>query len=215
MTAVIDLRDEDIVLGRQSSQGRFVLFTCGDLPAVSSVGWSVVIFHTGGDGVGVPIMLDSAEAIGWDALAMLELLIWRCQSERDRIRSEAAEAVVRHLLRAAELEMVRTGVADFGGRLQLLPGPLPSPYRWCSVRYGAFELTLCPDPQGRDEGIAPEQLLIALDQLYADGSRTRPGDRRLRACSRHVASALAAEIRRIAQTFPVSDRIDDLPTRKS
>ena len=56
---------------------------------------------------------------------------------------------------------------------------------------------LCPDRASRGEGVTPEQLLIVLDQLLHDAARAMPPVRDLWAARRHVASALAAERRRL------------------
>ena len=79
------------------------------------------------------------------------------------------------------------------------PGGEASPYAWTVARCGGHALALCPDPEGKGEGVTPEQVLIILDQLLGDAVRTMGTDRRLWACRRHVASALAAEVRRVEE----------------
>ena len=77
------------------------------------------------------------------------------------------------------------------------PGDPASPYAWSVARCGSFALPLCPDPESCGEGITPEQLLITLDQMLLEWSRTAPYIQRVWTLRRAVKGALAAEVERV------------------
>jgi len=70
------------------------------------------------------------------------------------------------------------------------PSGLASPYAWGVARCGPFALPLYPDPESRGEGITPEQLLITLDQMLLEWSRTAPYLQRVWALRRAVKGLL-------------------------
>ncbi|GGC66391.1 hypothetical protein GCM10011504_50450 [Siccirubricoccus deserti] len=59
------------------------------------------------------------------------------------------------------------------------------------------ELPLCTHPEGHESGVTLEQLLIVLDQLFADVLLAIPWDGRLRRGLDHIRAALGLEIQRI------------------
>jgi hypothetical protein len=61
---------------------------------------------------------------------------------------------------------------------------------------GLHHLPLCPDPECREEGFNPEQLLMILDQLYADAVEPT---RWTVLAREHVLAALEDERRRMAR----------------
>jgi hypothetical protein len=91
------------------------------------------------------------------------------------------------------------GALGHGRRPGVLPpGGPASPYPWTVATQAGFDLPLCPDPESRDEGVTPEQLLIVLDQLTHDAARAIPYLPALWQCRGHVKAALSAEARRLA-----------------
>ena len=196
---MIDVSDSDIVLTRHTGDGRFVLFTSTDVRPGWPLRWWGAVADTGGDGFGLLVRIDrNAAPDGWTARQLLAVAHARMSAEVGRLPSAVTLAAVASLDRAtASLAgMFAPPAAD--DPVTFEPSDVASPYAWTVARRGEFRLPLCPDPESRGEGIAPEQLLIVLDQLLHDAANARPHERALWTCRRHVAAALAAEVRRVA-----------------
>jgi hypothetical protein len=73
-----------------------------------------------------------------------------------------------------------------------------SPYSWTVAHCGPVALPLCPDPASRGEGVTLEtKLLIVLDQMLLEWSRTAPYIPRVWTLRKAVKCALAAEAARV------------------
>lgn len=194
---MIDINEADIVVTRHTTGGRAVLFTSTDVQPGWPIRWWGVVADTGGDGFGLLVRLDAnAAPEGWTVRQLLAVARARTAAEWHRRPSVATTAAV------ARLDDAIADYRDLAGRLArddpvtFAQGSEPSPYPWTVARYGDFHLPLCPDPEGLEEGITPEQLLIVLDQLLRDATEAYPHARGLWTCRRHVAAALAAEVGR-------------------
>ena len=196
---MIPVRDEDIVVSRRTGDGRFVLFTSTDVQPGWPLPWWGVVADTGGDGFGLLVRLDDAAApTGWTGRQLLHVVRHRLAEEAGRGQGGPAAASVEALDLAAACRWERAGPGAKGDAgVTFRPGAGPTAYAWTTAACGPFELPLCPDPAGREEGVTPEQLLIILDQLLHDAARALPHMRDLWAARRHVAAALAAEVRRL------------------
>ena len=194
---MIDIRPADIAAERRTHDGRrFVLFTSTDLPLEWAIPWYGCMFDTGDDGLGILVGLDPKPGAGvWAAGDLLAIAVARAAAEQPRRATPLAMLAVGHLNLAASYEAERAGVAG-GSRVGYQPGPEPSPYPWTVAMLGGSLLPLCSDPASREPGVTQEQLLIALDQLFTDACAGQRHDARLRACRKHVAEALSAELRR-------------------
>jgi hypothetical protein len=193
---MIDIPDDDIVALRHTSAGRFILFTSTDLPAACPIPWWGATVDTGGDGHGLLVRLDERSGPeGWTALDLLAVARGRAVAEDARRGGILAAEIARHLAAAIGIEAARGGAV--ARAIAFRPGGMPSPYPWTVAARDAFELPLCPDPESRDEGIAPEALLIVVEQLLADAGRAFPRERRLRDARRHVTAAIATEVARV------------------
>ncbi len=196
---MIDIRDEDIVLRRDGRDGRFVLFTKTDLPPKHPLPWFGVVLDTGDDGHGILVGLDPDPAVdAWAACDLLHVAVERARAEVDRRLGPLASEVRRQLELALAAEHRRLGHSP-NGRVKLAPGPAPSPYPWTVAVRAGHELPLCPDPEAREAGITPEQLLIVLDQLFADAAATRTQRPYLNRARAAVQAAMAADAKLVAR----------------
>jgi hypothetical protein len=196
--AVIDVNEADIVATRRTSGGRFVLFTSTDVRPGWPIRWWGAVADTGGDGLGLLVRVDELAAPeGWTARQLLMVALERTAAECERRPSATGCAAFAHLDLALSLCRGRGGREARDDPVSFERGGEASPYAWTVARCGGHALALCPDPMGKGEGVTPEQVLIILDQLLGDAVRSTVADRQLWACRRHVASALAAEVRRV------------------
>jgi hypothetical protein len=196
---MIDVSDEDIVLERRTGDGRFVLFTRTDLPTPWTLPWRSVVASTGGGGHGFMVRLDDRHGgDGWSAADLLEVAVARAMAEQWRRPGPLADDALRHLAAIRDGDASRLGRERGEWRVTFRPGPAPSPFEWCIARIGPFELPLCPDPEGREEGLTLEQIAIVLHELFVDATLALPRERWLGGARRHAAAALAAETRRLA-----------------
>lgn len=194
---MIDVNEADIVATRRTSGGRFLLFTSTDVQPGWPVRWWGAVADTGGDGLGLLVRVDELAAPeGWTARQLLMVALERMGAECERSASGACCAAFAHLELALSLCRGRGEREARDDPVSFEPGGDASPYAWTVARCGGHALALCPDPEGKGEGVTPEQLLIILDQLLGDAVKAMVADRQLWACRRHVASALAAEVRR-------------------
>lgn len=204
---MIDVSDDDIVVQRRASDGRFLLFTSTDLPESCPIPWWGAVIDTGGDGHGMLVRLDERSGPeGWTALDLLAVVHARALAEDARRPGVLAGEVARHAAAAIAVETERSGAA-WPSAVAFRQDGRASPYAWTVAALGPFELPLCPDPESIDEGVTPEQLLIVLDQLLTDAGRAFPRQRRLGDCRRHVAAALVAEIGRVAAVRRAGDPV--------
>ncbi len=196
---MIPVRDGDVVVSRATSDGRFVLFTSTDVMPGWPLPWWGVVADTGGDGFGLLVRLDEDSApAGWTARQLLLVVRSRLASEAARhalvITGDAVAALDRAAACRWEIEPPGTA-AD--AALAFITVDDASPYPWTVAICQEFALALCSDPESRGEGVTPEQLLIVLDQLLRDAARARPHVRAVWEAGRHIAAALAAEVRRL------------------
>jgi hypothetical protein len=192
---MIAVKDEDIVLRRDASDGRFILFTSTDVQPAWPIRWWGAVADTGGDGWGLLVRLDpSAAPEGWTARQLIAVLKARYAVEASRCKSNATSKALGSVEQA--LACLGPGVGETNVEFGI--GALPSPYSWTEARIGEFILPLCPDPESRDEGVTPEQVLIVLDQLLKDGAKARPWSVSIRRASGLISAALRAEQQRVS-----------------
>jgi len=197
---MIDIRTEDVILTRTATDGRFVLFTKTDVRPEWTLPWWCAVADTGGDGFGFLTRIDAdAAPAGWLARDLLLVIRERCGLESNRRPHLATSEAIRALDTALSCSWERGATSRAtGGAVTFAPRGGPSPYAWTSARCGEFELPLCPDPESREEGITPEQLLIVLDQLLKDSSNAMPHSRPLMQARGCVRAALISETKRLA-----------------
>jgi hypothetical protein len=196
---MIDFDEKDIVAVCRTGDGeRFVLFTSTDLlPHWGQKFWGAVL-DTGGDGFGLPVRYGTGGGAptGWALRQLVLVLQARMVAERGRSPGPGAFEVLEALERAAR-QLPEEDPSGGGIGLEPEPGGQASRYRWTLARCGDLSLPLCPDPASREEGIAPEQVLLVVDEALRDWAERAPYLRRLWACRNAVRDALAAEIRRV------------------
>jgi hypothetical protein len=198
---MIDVREEDIVLTRRTQDGRFILFTCTDVRPIWPLRWWGAVADTGGDGHGILARVDTLAAPeGWTAAQLLRVARRRLAAEAARQPLPATRVAVAALNLACLVRLERSAPATAaGGRdVQFRAGGAASPYDWTVASQAGFDLPLCPDPESQDEGITPEQLLIVADQLLLDAAAAGLPIPGLLQAREHVACALEAEGRRLA-----------------
>jgi hypothetical protein len=197
---MIDIRKEDVILTRTATDGRFVIFTRTDVRPEWTLPWWCAMADTGSDGYGFLTRIDEAAApAGWLARDLLQIIRARCALESRRRPHLATSEALRALDTALSCRWERGATpGKTGATLAYAPGGVPSPYAWTSARFGEFDLRLCPDPESREEGITPEQLLIVLDQLFKDASNALPYSRPLMQARGCVRAALISETKRLA-----------------
>jgi hypothetical protein len=197
---VIAVRDEDVVLTRHTADGRFLLFTSTDVRTEWFLPWWGVVVDTGADGYGMLVRLDEhAAPAGWTAQQLLLVARRRLAAECERLPSPEVRDAVAALDRAASVMTERISAPSDGNwGVAFRQGGTPSPYPWCVAGHSGFDIPLCPDPESRDEGVSPEQLLVALDQLLHDAARALPYRADVWQARGHVTAALAAEVRRLS-----------------
>jgi hypothetical protein len=197
---MIDISPTDIVLTRQATNGRFVIFTRTDVRPTWPLRWWGVVADTGGDAFGLLVRLNGLAAPeGWTARQLLAVARARAAAEYERSATAPAVAALECLDKAVAAIGKPAWPTEADAPVEFERGDPQSPYAWTVARCGAFWLPLCPDPLGTGDGIAPEQVLIVLDQLLLNATRAFPHSRALWTTRRQVAGALAAEVRRAAE----------------
>ena len=201
---MIDVDPHDVVATRHTADGRFVIFTSTDVPPRWLLRFWGVVIDTGGDGQGTLVRFEPRTAPeGWTVRQLIQVVQARMEAEHQRSRDGGALAVLQELRRASGF---RPGVMPEPALLPAPPaapvvtfeaGTLPSPYTWTVARCGELILPLCPDPESRDEGVTPEQLLILLDQMLIEWAAISPHRWRIHEARHAVKDALAAEVRRV------------------
>ncbi len=202
---MIDIDETSIAAGRRTADGeRFALFSGAGVQAFWGQKFWVAVLDTGGDGFGLPVRYGTVctAPSGWSLRQLICIAQARAALEYARVPEGGALEVLQALGRAIRLlqanEPLGNGI-DFG------PGALATPYRWTVARCGDLAIELCPDPESRDEGIVPEQLLIVADEALRDWAERAPYISRLWTCRNAVREALAAEIRRVRLARLVAD----------
>jgi hypothetical protein len=194
---MIDFDEKAIVAARATTDDRrFVLCTNTDvLPHWGQRFWGVVL-DTGGDGHGILVRdgTGGGAPVGWTLRQLLCVTQARLALDHARAPEGGALAVLEALGRA--VRHMPSGEA-LGNGVDFAPGAQASPYAWTLAWTGDQVLPLCPDPQSRDEGITPEQVIIVIDEALRDWCERAPYLRRLWSCRNAVRDALAAEIRRV------------------
>lgn len=194
---MIDFDEKSIVAVRRTGDGeRFVLFTNADvLPFWEQKFW-VAMLDTGGDGFGLPVRYGTVctAPAGWTLRQLILVAQARMALEHARMPDGGALAVLEALGRA--VRQLQAG-KPLGAGVEFCPGGQPSPYRWTVARCGDLAIELCPDPESRQEGIVPEQIIIVADEALRDWAERAPYISRLWSCRNAVREALAAEIRRV------------------
>lgn len=193
---MIDFDETSIVAVRRTADGeRFALFTNADVQAFWEQKFWTVVLDTGGDGFGLPVRYGtvSSAPVGW-TLRQLILVAQARALEYGRVPEGGALDVLEALGRA--VRQMQAG-EPLGAGVEFCPGSQSSPYRWTKARCGDLAIELCPDPESRQEGILPEQLIIVADEALRDWAERAPYISRLWTCRNAVREALAAEIRRV------------------
>ena len=197
---MIPVRNEDLVAERRTGDGRFVLFSSAGVQPHWPLRWWGAVCDTGADGFGLLVRLDeSAAPAGWTAQQLLEVARRRLAAEGERLPMLATRQAVEALDKALVTMGRISAPSDNPAPLSFRSRGAASPYPWTLAGQGGFDLALCCDPESREEGIAPEQVLTVLDQLLHDAAaapgRYAPALWQARGC---VAAALSAEARRLA-----------------
>jgi hypothetical protein len=196
---MIPERNEDVVAERRTADGRWVLFTSTDVQPHWPLRWWGAVCDTGADGFGLLVRLDEAAApTGWTALQLIEVARRRLAAEGERLSLPATRQAVEALGQAAVTMGRISATSGPEAPVSFRAGAAPSPYPWTVASQGGFDLALCPDPESREEGIAPEQLLIVLHQLLHNASRPGWNSPALWQALGCVSAALSAERRRLA-----------------
>ncbi|MDR3505263.1 MAG: hypothetical protein P4L52_03365 [Acidocella sp.] len=202
---MIDFDETSIVAVRRTGDSeRFALFSNADvLPFWAQKFW-VAILDTGGDGFGLPVRYGTVSAApsGWTLRQLILVAQARAALEYARVPDGGALAVLEALGRA--VRQMQAG-EPLGAGVEFCPGGVASPYRWTKARCGDLVIELCPDPESRQEGIVPEQLLIVVDEALRDWAERAPYLSRLWTCRNAVREALAAEMRRVRIARLVAD----------
>jgi len=197
---MIDIRADDIVAERNTNDGRFVLFTRTDLPPRYPLPFLGVSLDTGGDCHGIIVRLVEADgAEGWTALDLLLTVQARAKAEAKRRATKPTIAMLYHLAQAVRSERLRRPSRDVSGAPNFRPGNAASSYPWTVAEMRERTLPLCPDPESREGGVTPEQLLIVLDQLYADVAAAQRSNPFVRNARLHVGNALTCEQQRLVE----------------
>ncbi len=196
---MIDFDEKSIVAVRRTADDqRFVLFTNTDVLAHWGQRFWGVVLDTGGDGFGTLVRYGTSctAPSGWTIRQLICVVQARLAAEHARA-PEAGGLAVLEALGVAVRQMPEGDV--LGNGVSFEPGgPIPaSPYRWSVARCGDLALPLCPDAESLQEGIAPELLLIVVDQALKEWSDRAPYLRCLWSCRNAVRDALAAEMRRV------------------
>ncbi|WP_026440761.1 hypothetical protein [Acidocella facilis] len=194
---MIDFDEKSIVAVRRTGDGeRFALFTNADVQAFWEQKFWTVALDTGGDGFGLPVRYGtvSSAPVGWTLRQLILVAQARAALEYARVPDGGALAVLEALGKA--VRQMQAG-EPLGAGVEFCPGGVASPYRWTKARCGDLAIELCPDPESRQEGIVPEQLLIVADEALRDWAARAPYISRLWTCRNAVREALAAEIRRV------------------
>ena len=195
---MIDFDEASIVAVRRTGDGeRFVLFSNADVRAFWQQKFWVAILDTSGDGFGLPVRYGTVSTApsGWSLRELLCIVQERAALEYARV-SEGGALEVQEALGKAMRQLPPGDALGVDG-VSFLPGGQPSPYRWTVARCGDLAIELCPDPESRDEGVTPEQILIVVDEALRDWTERAPYLSRLWTCRNAVREALAAEIRRV------------------
>lgn len=194
---MIDFDEKAVVAVRRTTDDqRFALFLNTDVrPHWGQRFWGVVL-DTGGDGFGTLVRYGTSciAPSGWTIRELICVVHARMAAEHARAPDAGAPAVLEALGDAVMLmpqgEMLGGGVIfESDGR--------KSPYRWTVARSGDLHLALCPDPESSQEGIAPELLLIVIDQALKEWSERAPYLRCVWKCRAAIRDALAAEVSRV------------------
>jgi hypothetical protein len=184
---MILVRNEDLVAERRTGDGRFVLFSSAGFQPHWPLRWWCAVCDTGADGFGLLVRLDeSAAPAGWTAQQLLEVARRRLAAEGERLPMLATRQAVEALDKALVTMGRISAPSDNPAPLSFRSRGAASPYPWTLAGQGGFDL-------------APEQVLIVLDQLLHDAAaapgRYAPALWQARGC---VAAALSAEARRLA-----------------
>lgn len=191
---MIDIDDTAIVHRLDTDDGRFLLFHNIDLAKAAILPWSGVILDQGSDGHGLQVVLNP-DGESWSICDLLRIAIARARAEEDRRLGPLVFDVLQHLGLALRAECRRLGVEP-PDHLRYSPGALSSPYPWIVAIHGHHHLPLCPDPESRDEGTTPEQIMMVVARAYADAKVSGDHRRWTSIAQQHVQLALAAERRR-------------------
>lgn len=195
---MIDFDETSIVAVRRTGDGeRFALFSNADvLPFWEQKFW-VMALDTGGDGFCLPVRYGtvSSAPAGWTLRQLLLVAQARAALEYARVPEGGALEVLETLGKA--IRLLPPGDALDGDGVSFTPGGQPSPYRWTVAQCGDLTIELCPDPESRQEGVVPEQILIVADEALRDWVERAPYLSRLWTCRNAVREALAAEISRV------------------
>ena len=196
---MIDVNEEEIILERRTSGGRFALFCKTDLPAGYLLDWWSVMADLGGDAEAFLVRLDeSAGKQGWTLLSLLNLAAARCVAEATVSRSSLTREAGRHLEKAVALEVERRGGLGEAGELILEELDPTESWPWLAAEFGEeglISFTECLEG-GEDYGFTLETILVVLDQLVKDAGRALPEQGQFGGMAVCVTRALEAIARR-------------------
>jgi hypothetical protein len=194
---MIDIHETEIVAVRRTGDGEHVaLFTNTGVPPFWCQRFWTVVLDTGGDALGLPVRYGTActAPSGWTLRQLICVVQARLALEHARAPHSGALAVLEALAQA--VRHMQMG-EPLGSGVDFAEGSVASPYAWTVARCGDLSLVLCPDPASREVGVAPEQMLIVVDEALRDWSGRAPYIRRLWACRNAIRAAIAAEIMRV------------------
>jgi hypothetical protein len=137
---------------------------------------------------------------GWSVTQLLAVAQARFVVEFARVGAPEVEAIIRCLERAAAVH--REALDDepvLPVAFEAVPcGAESASVPWTVARAGLFTIALCPDAEGRGEGITPGQLLVLIDLALSAWLPVTPWRRRAWEARRAVREALAIEANRVA-----------------
>lgn len=195
---MIDISDDEIVVQKATRTGRFLLFCDTELPRESVIPWWSVMMDIGGDGAAILVRLDENHGHqGFTALSLIRIAIAATAAHNVLRRSVLADESLRQLGDAQKAETRRRLGMGEAGRVAFDFGP-PEGYPWMRAECEDDAIDLCPDPAGLDGGATIEQVIMVLDQLYADAIKAYPADANLALAAAYVGRALQLEAERAA-----------------
>jgi hypothetical protein len=192
-----DGRGRDNVAWRATSTGRSVaLISTSLIPGRPPRLWGAAVeVADGGAFIRLAIL---GPYDGWTVSQLLSVALARFEAEQAHSGEAVAAEIVRHLDRAAAMHREpQDGWSVPPVSFEPAPpGGPASPFPWSLARAGQFAIQMCPDAEARQRGIAPEQLLSAIEMALTGWLPITPWRRSCWEARREVRAALALEAQR-------------------
>ncbi|WP_227074570.1 hypothetical protein [Acidocella sp. KAb 2-4] len=189
--------NRDIVAWHTTSAGRNVALATIDLiPGRPLRLWGAAVEIADG-GVFIRLAI-SGPFDGWNVAQLLAVALARFEAELAHSGAPALAEIVHHLEHAAAVHrepQERDTVPPVSFE-PAQPGGVASPFPWTVARAGLFSIPLCPDPEARQRGVTPEQLLAVVELALTSWLPVTPWRRSCWEARRAVRAALALEAER-------------------